>query len=200
MADVWENIAESWDKLRQRPLKIAKEYARIWPKGKILDIGCGNCRNLLPFARAGFGCFGLDAYKKMIGLAEQYAEKNSFKVKLKQGTANKIPFSEKFDYCLLIRVLPAIQNGNERFAILSEMKHVLKNDGRALVTIWNRAYPKFWFAKHRHVPWSVGNKKYIRDYYMFWPFEIKNLLRKCGFRIMRTSRFFKQEYWVEVRA
>ena len=133
--EIWDNIAESWHSFRQKPhadfIPLLKKYADSWPRGKILDIGCGNCRHLIHFSYDEFDCYGIDFSKKMIGYAEQFCRKHSLNVKLKQAFATSLPFqAESFNYVLSIFLLHHL-NAEERVKALSEIKRVLKPNGIA---------------------------------------------------------------------
>ena len=47
---VWNSIAGSWSNYRNKPTKDVCDFAaHLKGKKRVLDIGCGNARNLLPF-------------------------------------------------------------------------------------------------------------------------------------------------------
>jgi len=191
---VWNEIAKQWFHFRQRPFKDLDSIlnkAAAWKSGKILDIGCGSCRNLLPFAKAGFHCSGIDFSKEMLKFAKQFADENKFKVELKQARAEKLPFKDNsFDYALSIATLHHL-NKEEQIQALQEMFRVLKKDGKAIITVWNKLQWRFIFKKKELlIPWNVQGKTYKRYYYMFNFKELKNLLKKTGFKILKTPGMF----------
>ena len=58
--NIWNSLSEQWNKVRSKPFPETIIYlSKIWKKGKILDIGCGNGRNLIPFAEKDFDCQGV---------------------------------------------------------------------------------------------------------------------------------------------
>src|SRR3989344_4159076 len=65
---VWDAIASQWNNFRQAQFKPVYDFIeRYQPKkGKVLEVGCGNARNLIPFAKQGFECHGIDFSSKMI--------------------------------------------------------------------------------------------------------------------------------------
>jgi len=144
--DVWNKIAKDWFKKRTKPFRqIANELESLsnLKKGKILEIGCGNCRNLLIFAKKGFECYGIDFSNEMIKYAEEFCRSNNINVNLKIANAEKLPFKDNyFDYALFIAVLHHVEN---RDKALSELKRVLKKDGTALITVWNKWQSRFLF-------------------------------------------------------
>ncbi|OYT38252.1 hypothetical protein B6U82_00285 [Candidatus Pacearchaeota archaeon ex4484_31] len=195
---VWDAIAEQWYHFRQKPFRdIAKELEKLSEKekGKILEIGCGNCRNLLVFAKKGFECYGLDFSEKMLEFAKLFYEKHKIKVRLKLGVAEKLPYQNNFfDYCLSISLLHHLETKEKRRKAVEEMFRVLKPNGLAFVSVWN-LFPLSLFVKNKMVKWQKEGKVFYRYYYLFLPFELKNLLRKAGFKVLRSSKLFGKNIW-----
>lgn len=191
--EVWDSIAASWDSFRRKPLKIAEKLAAKWNPGRILDIGCGNCRNLLPFAKAGFECWGVDFSNEMIKNARKFCESNNIEINLQQAKAERMPFeSWHFDYCLNIASLHNIENAEQRKIALFEMRRVLKPGGKALITVWNKLQWQFLFKpRDYYVKWHIGDKAYHRYYHLFTYQELKKLLKKTEFEILHSSLFGK---------
>lgn len=192
--EVWDSIAPSWDSFRKKPLKIAEKLALKWKHGRILDIGCGNCRNLLPFAKAGFECWGVDFSSEMIKIAKKFCESHSIKVNLQQAKAERLTFASwHFDYCLNIASLHHIEGAEQRKIALFEMRRVLKPGGKALVMAWNKLQWRFLFKpRDYYVKWHIGSKVYYRYYHLFTYWELKNLLKKTEFEILRSAGIFKR--------
>ncbi len=192
--NVWDRIAESWHGFRQRPTEIAEKLAKEWKAGKILDIGCGNCRNLLPFSKQGFQCYGVDFSDEMLRVASNFCRKNDMYVELRKAEMTKLPFSSwQFDYCLNIDVLHNLRTEDARKIALFEMRRVMKPSALALITVWNRLQPRFLhkiFFSDTYIPWRVEGKKYYRYYHLFTYWELKKLIEKCGFLIVRSSGLF----------
>ena len=187
--EVWDALAEQWFHFRQRPFRdVSEELENLSSSkpGKILDIGCGSCRNLLPFAKKGFDCYGVDFSKEMLRYAGEYSKKYGFRVKFKIGKAQKLPFkSIWFDYCLSIALLHHLKREEQKWAV-KEMWRVLKPKGIALVAVWNKRFFSL-FAKNRYEKWTKAGKAYYRYYYFFTPRELKRLLELNGFEIVRQK-------------
>lgn len=194
-SDAWNAIAKQWNNYRQKPWKDVGFMINsiISKPGKILDIGCGNCRNLLPFAQAGYNCYGTDFSEEMLKQAAKFAKDNKIKLKLKYGWAQRIPFPTKsFDYVLSIAVIHHLKK-EDHLRALSEISRVLKPNGLAVITAWNHLNPKFWkflLTKEKFVPWRLNEKTYWRYYYFFSFWELRNLIKKAGFKIVRSSSPF----------
>jgi len=188
--EVWNALAEQWYHFRQRPFRdVASEIEKLsrkLAKGKILDIGCGNCRNLLPFSKKGFECYGIDFSSGMLKFAKHYCKKYGFKVKLKKARAEKLPFkSNSFDYVLNIATLHHLKKPEQEKAV-KEMYRVLKPHRIAFITVWNK-FPLSLFIKNRYEKWTKKGQAYYRYYYLFTPWELKSLLKKHGFEIIKST-------------
>jgi ubiquinone/menaquinone biosynthesis C-methylase UbiE len=193
---VWNALAKTWYGHRQKPWKDIEKLARIiisQKKGRILEIGCGNCRDLLPFAEAGFECYGIDFSGEMLKAAEQFAKKKNIKIKLKYGWAQNIPFPKNsFDYALSIAVLHHLSK-EDHLRALKEIFRVLSNNGIAIISVWNKLNPKFWkflLYKEKLVPWNFQGTIYERYYYFFSFWELKKLIKRAGFKIIKSSSPF----------
>ncbi len=191
---IWNTIAQNWNLSRQKPLQkvalILKNYAETWKQGKILDIGCGNCRNLLSFLYNGFSCYGIDFSNKMLEMAGKYCKKHRLNVNLKQAYATQLPFqSQYFDYVLSIFILHHL-NKDERIQAIREIKRVLNHKGKALIIMRNKIQLRFLFKKKNiFIPWHVGRKTYQRYHYFFTPWELKRFLREEKFKILSSNTF-----------
>ena len=193
---IWENISESWHSFRQRPNPtiglVVKNLASKWKPGRILDIGCGNCRNLLPFAFNEFDCYGVDFSSSMLEAAKQFTAKHKMKVKLQQASATKLPFGTNyFEYALCLSMLHHL-NAEERLKALKEIKRVVKRNGKVVFSVWNKLQLRFFFKqKDLLVPWHVSGVKHDRFYHLFTYWEFKKLLKNAGFKILEKNMFGK---------
>lgn len=176
---VWEKIANSWNDLRTRVFHtIIGELASSWKPSRLLDIGCGNGRNLKPFAERGFDCVGTDFSLGMLKNADE---------KVVCCDASSLPFRDaSFEYCLSIAVLHCIPSAKERYAALKELRRVLKVDGEALLTVWKEGcgQPFCWSGLSKSAGGKEQEKKWgdaKRYYYFFEPDELKALCIKAGF-------------------
>ncbi len=193
---IWDSIAEGWNNFRQKPFPpIINKVALEWKPGKILDIGCGNCRNLIPFAKNSFSCYGLDFSEKMLEFAKKLCDKNKVKVNLKLGRAEKLPFKkESFDYCISIASFHHIETKEQRKKALDEMYRVLKPEGKALVFVWNKLQLRFLFKPvDSYVSWRRKGKNYLRYYHLFTYWKLKKLLRKHKFKILYSDGIIGRE-------
>lgn len=197
---IWDKLAFQWHNFRQKPTEeviwfLNKYYKN---KGKLLDIGCGNGRNLIPFAKLNFECHGIDFSENMLKNAKTLADKNKVKISLELANITKIPYpNNSFDYCLHIASLHHLNLKEEQLKSLQETYRVLKQNGLVLLTVWNKLQLKFLFKpKDTYVSWKINNKRYKRYYHLFTYFELKRLIKKTKFKIIEAKPFGKNLVFV----
>ena len=168
---VWEGIAKSWNRHRQIPEKPVLNFMK--DRRVLLDLGCGSGRHFV----SGKKYIGIDFSKEMLLLAKQNAKKKKAKAHLIRADLSALPLRDSwFNDVILSSVLHIVESRNRR-KCLKEMKRVMKKNGHALVTVWNKEQPRFVRKKKvAYVPWRTGKKKYMRYYYLFTKDELKNLL------------------------
>ncbi len=200
--EVWESLAGSWHSFRQRPVFLAESLAARWKPGRVLDIGCGNGRNLIPFLNNGFKGVCFDFSKNMLKNAEALLKKKGVwgKVELKQGNMIELPFEgESFDYILNLVALHNLTKP-EAYLAVDEMRRVLKKKGMAVIAVWNKLQPRFFFRrKNVYIPWRIGKETYQRYYYLYTYWELKKLLEQRGFEVISHSGIFERNLYFIVR-
>jgi len=178
----WDKIAHSWSNFRQKHEQTLNNLP--WISGKILDLGCGNCRNLIPFKN--FTCYGLDLSPEMLKQARIFTKKHNLKVNLTQSNLTKTPYNSNFfDYILALATLHHLKNPQPA---LKEIYRILKPQGQAYLTVWNKLQLKFLFkSRETYIKW--GSEK---RYYNFISFiHLRKLLKTQGFTILHSKMFGK---------
>lgn len=144
-------------------------------KGKILDVGCGNCGDDVFFIEWGMSVYGIDVYQ----------DKNAKKIlgkNFKKGSILKIPFkNNSFDFVFAHDVLHHINEKEQKFTkhieALREMKRVCKAGGKIIILEANRYNPLFYphmvlLGKHNHFTQSYLRKLvetlYTKPKYFFF--------------------------------
>lgn len=164
-----------------------EELSRRWQKGRLLNVGSGHGPDFLPF-KDRFDLYGVDFSGEMIRLARRYARKFRFPVNLQVADARNLPFAgETFDWAISVAAYHHLKGRQEQASCLQELKRVLKPGGEAFLTVWNRCQPRFWFkGKEYTAPWKAGGKVIYRYYYLFTYWEFESLVKKAGFRILKS--------------
>jgi SAM-dependent methyltransferase len=102
------------------------------------------------------------------------------------------PFYKKdyFDCILHTASLHHLETGEERIKSLQESYRVLKHSGLMLLTVWNNLQPRFLFSKKDiFIPWKIKSIQYHRFYHLFDYFELRRLIEKTDFKIIRSNIF-----------
>lgn len=181
---VYENIASKFSDKRQNKWEWIDNYVYSKPiNSKILDIGCGNGRNM---EYKNYQFTGVDNCNNFIKICQ---DKN---LNVYLADMTNLPFEDNtFDYIISIASFHHLYTNERRLQALSEMKRVLKKDGEILLSVWsiNQSHNKrlnFTFGDN-FVPWKDNNGNIIdqRYYYIFNNDELKYMLNK----------FFKIKEW-----
>lgn len=116
----------------------------------------------------------------------------------------EIPTKDKmFDVVTAIASIHHIPTTKNRIAVIKEIKRVLKENGTAIITVWNLFQPKYkkyiWHSRLKallsfgkydfrdtFIPW--GKYKVKRYYYAFTQNELRELLIKNGFKIIEEYK------------
>lgn len=125
-----------------KPHKDIKKLIKIFKKGeveKILDLGCGNGRNLIYLIKQGFTAYGIDTSEEGIKMAKILLKKDGLKVRLRIGSIfEKLPYgSNFFDAITVIQVIQHGKLKDIKNAIV-EIERVLKPKGILFVTLCGR--------------------------------------------------------------
>ncbi len=187
LRDVYEEIADSWTNFRVRPLSY---LSLIKVEGSVLDVGCGNARNLIPIAKKGLKCVGIDFSKNMIKNAMAMSKKSDVEIDFVVADALYLPFKDKsFDSVISTAVLHHISPRKKRIKALKEMKRVCK--GSIYVSVWYR-----WQLYHLknllknifhfgdvYVNWKKKGKVLKRYYHLYTKRELQKDAEKAGLRV-----------------
>lgn len=134
MKDAYRNIAWIYDRLFEnmnKGLRLAGIRMFRPSKGmNILDVGCGTGTHLELYQRYGCHLYGIDVSPSMLEIARARLGDSA---QLELGDATRMPYEDhKFD--LIISMLSLHEMAQQtQSGILSEMKRVLKDDGRILL-------------------------------------------------------------------
>lgn len=176
--EVWNELADSWNKFRRNVFPgTIKDLD--WKPGRILDLGCGNGRNLIGFSERGFDCYGVDFSTRMIDNAKEFFKGKKLKANFKVGSLVDIPFEDGyFDYVICVAAFHNLDK-KDWVKCLDEIKRVLKDKGKLYISVWRKTDPE------RKVTWKIKDKVYERYYYFFEAEEFKDLLEKNDFKIRK---------------
>jgi len=135
--DYWEfvlkNLPESYHKWFEEEKKYLQKI--ITPNAKVLEVGCGDGRSIFDILPITKNITGIDHDDKAIADA-----KNNFSsypsIKILKEDATKLPFqSEDFDFVVCLTTFANF--ADNKFIILEEMKRVLKNSGKIIISVFS---------------------------------------------------------------
>ena len=188
--NIFDQIAPSWYNFRHWSIFRGEleALAKRWQVGRVLNVGCAHGPDFLPL-RQGFELYGVDFATEMLKFAQKYSRKFEFAANLAAADVRYLPYrDETFDWAISVATYHHMRGKDERLEALQELRRVLKPDGEAFITVWNRWQPRFWFHRREvAVPWRTKGKTLYRYYYLFSFRELETLAKKAGFEILESS-------------
>ena len=186
--EIFNQIAPGWYNFRHWSIfrNELEKLASRWQTGRLLNLGCAHGPDFLPFIR-NFELYGVDFSREMLGFARKYANKFCYSVNLSLADVTHLPYQEEtFDRAISVATYHHLKS-EQQPAALNELKRVLKPGGEAFITVWNRWQSRFWFrGREVTVPWRTGDKILQRYYYLFSYPELKSLVKKSGFTVIKS--------------
>ncbi len=135
--DYWEHVLQSPTPAYAELFKAEQQYLlnNIPANAKVLDIGCGEGRNMMTIYQKTPFVFGIDHDQKAVDNAlKNFINKET--VTIIKAEANKLPFKdESFDVITFLIILPNLEGNKEYF--FREVSRVLKNDGRLILSTFS---------------------------------------------------------------
>jgi len=194
----WDTLADSWTNVRAWPYPEVREFLKNTSEGLVVDVACGNCRNLLPFSEKNT-CLGLDFSKGMIREAKKYIRKKGMKVSLILGDITKLPIkNDTASTIIYASTISHLRTKRERVTSLEETKRIGKKDFKMILSIWNRWQRRFiwkliknyFFGKYPnvYVDWNYHGKIHKRFYHLYTKREMKKELKLLNLKIEKTSK------------
>jgi len=187
----YDKVADSWYNIRHWSLfqEELEELSERWKRGKLLNIGCAHGSDFLPLDRDKFDLYGLDVSTELLGKALDYSSKFNFQPKLIAGDMRDLPFGENsFDHIISIASLHHLIEKNERIEALEEIKRVLRPEGEAFITVWNKKQREFMFEdKTIEKTWNYKGRELKREYYLYTYIELEKDLEEAGLEVLELK-------------
>ena len=98
---IWDSISNPWKKYRQKNISAVEKFLKN-KKGKVIDIGCGAGRNMIP--KKNLEYTGIDFSKEQLTQAKINIKEKKIKAKLIKSKASDLSKIKNnyFDYGLFI--------------------------------------------------------------------------------------------------
>ena len=193
----YEDNAKNFSKTRVNPWPATKKFLdEIDVNSKILDIGCGNGRNM--FYNSNLNIIGLEKSKELC----QIVTNNGGKVI--NCDMVKLPFSnDSFDNILCVAVYHHLDNDRDRKEALNEMYRVLKPNGKLFMQVWAMEQP---FNSHRkftkrneNVSWNNKNGDTFNRYYHIYPKgELEKEILKFEPKFKIVNIIYEEGNWINI--
>ena len=121
--EVWNSIAKTWNKYVVKKIPIVVDFLKN-KKGKIIDLGCGDGRNMIPNPNITY--YGIDFSEQSLNHAKKRAKKEKINTKLfKKQSDDLSEFkTNTFNHGLFIATLHCIETKEKRKKYI---KRILQN-------------------------------------------------------------------------
>ncbi len=205
----YERIAKSY---RRRAWKLLTEFVlQGLGKGEVIaDLGCGKgdlCRRILELSNQ-TTCLGIDLSFNMLeedlrglrGLRIDYLNP------LIVADISHLPLRDSIiDKAVSASTLHHLALKSERIEALKETKRVLKNGGKALITVWSRYQPEIikeilkdfinYLLKHKESIWDLNlcSNAGCRSYHFYSLSELIKEAAEVGLKVIKYGVYEPQK-------
>jgi len=176
--EVYNKIAHQFNHTRISIWGIVKKFLDDIPsKSNVLEIGCGNGKNML--YRDDLIFQGIDISEKQFEICKRKG------LQVQVSSMCNLPFEDNlFDYQICVATYHHLDNDIDRQKALKEMYRTLKKGGYVLITVWSMTQEidsKFKFTSSDElVPWlskDDGNT-YLRYYHIYREGELEEEIKR----------------------
>lgn len=160
--DLWASVYDAGAQIADDvPLYLALAAER---PGRVLELGCGTGRVLLPLARAGHPVTGVDSAPAMLALARRKLSRESeavrARVRLVEGDMRDLRLDERYDLALLAaNSIILLDGADEQRRLVAGVREHLAPGGRFVVDVFVPdprvvAQPPGALTQDRTYPWT----------------------------------------------
>jgi len=160
------------------PSVFAKDFVKLMKKNEVdsvLEVGCGNGRDSIHFAKSGFRATSIDIVPKAVELAKSNARKAKVDIAFKVASVEKLPFEDaSFGGVFTLSVLHSTNLKKS----LPEIARVLQPSGVAFIYIYGDTQ----YEDGKATEDTIKYTDYLRD------------LKTLGFKILESYTDTEQEF------
>jgi len=194
--EIYNEIATRFDTSRVRIWPCVKKFLDTFqPSSLLLDVGCGNGKNMLYRSDLIFN--GIDFSIKLVEICKN---KN---LNVIEASMTNIPFDNNyFDGVIVVASYHHLCNDTERKQTLDEIYRVVKPGGKVLLVVWAMEQPedsKFHFTKSDElVSWySVESKiTYNRYYHIYSKGKLVEEIKRLKPEFSIEYEYLEKGNWV----
>lgn len=175
--EIYNIIADEFDLYRVTVWPcVSKFLSNFNSKDLLLDIGCGNGKNIIGNKHLNFK--GIDFSDKLVSICKA---KNMDVV---EASMTSIPYDDNmFDGFIAVASYHHLDNDNDRMKTLNEMYRILKPGSKGLIVVWAMEQgikTKFKFTKENEmVLWkSRSGNIYERYYHIYKKHDLVNEIQR----------------------
>ncbi len=184
-SQTFDEIAEHFDLTRNRPWDEVVEFLEGCT-GSLLDMGCGNGRHTSIAREMGLDAVGLDASRNLLKIASEKMDSDFVR-----GDVKEPPFQDgSFDNVIYVAAIHHLSEGSGKS--LREVRRVLKEGGRVLVSSWARELDRWDLNDDERevvVPWHRDDGKVVDRYYRLYTLdELRDEVEKSGLEVVDYYR------------
>lgn len=177
--ETYDYIARDFSHSRAYLWESVKSFMnRLPPHSLVLEVGCGNGKNLSLSKRSDLLLSGCDLTQKFCHMT------NSKGFDCPQVNNLCLPYRDSsFDYLLSIAVIHHLSSSQRRLECIREMIRVLKPNGELLLQVWAKEQPttsrRQFIDQDNLVSWQNPSKTKTakRFYHVFEKDELKHLIQ-----------------------
>ncbi len=192
---IYNLIAEPFDHSRFKVWPgVNKFISGFESYSHILDIGCGNGKNML--ARNDIVFKGIDLSDQMVQICQNKG------LDVTESTMTSIPFCDcSFDGFITIASYHHLSNDEERQQALNEMYRILKPNGLGLIVVWAMEQPddsKFNFTQSDELVKWTHNKTgqvFLRYYHIYRQNDLVGEINKLEPRFTIKEQGWEKGNW-----
>jgi len=157
---------------------------------RVLDVGCGTgivAREVARLKKPN-KVTGIDRSPNMLSVASAAADRQGLTIEWRKGNAEQLPFDDRmFDLVLCQFALMFVA---DKAAALSEMRRVVTQSGRVLITVWQGLdrHP-FYQTLHRVIQRRAGISALQDIFALGNPDDLRQLAMAAGFRKVDITPF-----------
>jgi SAM-dependent methyltransferase len=163
--DIRENAALYYDLSPENPDDVPLYAQRIpSPRARVLELGCGTGRVLIPLAGKCSRILGVDVSEAMLALCRRkLADRGllSSRAEVRQGDITDVNLGEKFDLILApFRVFQALETDREVSGYFTTVRNHLAAGGTSILTVFRPSLDadglrREWITDQERFRWEV---------------------------------------------